>query len=193
MAALLFKKGEGERRKMMQHDVTPFSVVHVAGRVFNCSFYLCYTIIKARRNHISFCEKTYQCLQKCFISDMRIIAHGSITSPIYSYVQEVEQQAVPSPWSLRANVYQFDRRRRLASFNGFQESYHTKEEFADNGFRWLGVDSDVCCCFCRCILGDFEPEDDIVEVHALASPHCPMVKKKKERKEGEEGQSFFLF
>ena len=121
---------------------------------------------------------------------MRIIVGASNFTPVYTYFQDVEDNAIPSPWSIRGNIYQIDEDRRLATFNGFQETNHSKEEFCKNGFRWLGVADEMCCCYCKCILGDFECFDDIAAEHAKASPNCPLVKKQDKE---EKGLEFYLF
>ncbi len=56
-------------------------------------------------------------------------------------------------------------------------------------FRYKGLSDEVTCCFCRVVLAQWEPHDDILKEHAKAAQHCPGVLQlqgAKKRKEGQE-------
>ncbi len=56
-------------------------------------------------------------------------------------------------------------------------------------YSYKGLSDEVTCCFCRVVLAQWDPQDDILEEHAKVSPHCPGVMQllgAKKRKESQE-------
>lgn len=64
---------------------------------------------------------------------------------------------------------------RLKTYKCFKSSYVKPEVLAKEGFYYKEGEDNVECAFCKLGLGDFEEDDDIVELHREFSPKCPFI------------------
>ena len=67
--------------------------------------------------------------------------------------------------------------RRLSTFERWPSDAKVEaRKIAKAGFFHTGVQTQVKCLWCDCVLSDWEYGDQVMARHRLASPECPFIR-----------------